>query len=432
MEKNNTKNSGTNFSRLIFAGVLDEDGSGFYPGVELLNLVYGNEPNQLLPSEDKIYVKRKAHDFARRLVWDEDFTNKEQKEKVLFDIETESAISKLLSCLQLPIPSLTKPPTWSRAHFFPSTKSLIHWDAKFKSKKMKDIKMERIYLRGGGALAFHVLRKDKNEQRLQRSRIGFHELYEESDQSALEILASTLLEHSKEDDSASYDEIESKSYLKNDDDEELYRDGILNILEHKELAAVVRIRAVINWTAFWLVLIQHTRASKYIGNETSHIICDCGAQQVQLRKASQRCLKNIQSNILDAVEKASTTEELSKKQKDKIKNFFWSTSSTIKLLNSRKGRKHFTLGLELIETLVLASTSKNSEIPYSYFVDSWLYEKCKLIIGRRAAESTGQLEQFDACVFEDNAKHLAIQMKAAGFLNEYSDATQMVGTGGLL
>lgn len=426
------KSSGTKYSQLVFSGVLDEDGSGFYPGLELLNLVYGDNGSQLLPNTDKVYVQRRSHDFARRIVWDEEFTDENIKREVLINHSTELAMSQLLSCLQLPIPGLVKNPTWSRAHFFPYTKSLIHWDAKFKSKKQTNVKLERIYLRGGGALAFHILRKDSDLTRLDRIRAGFEKLYTESDQSALEQLAGTLLTHSQNDESTTVDEIEAKSGSRNDADEDLYRDGVLNILEHEELAAVVRIRSLINWTGFWLVLIQHRRASEYLEKEKTFLICDCGAQQAQLRLASQRCLKSIHNNIIDAVELASEGEELSQKQKNKIKNFFWSTASTVKLLNSRKGRKHFILGLELVETLVLAATKGRSEITFTNFVDEWLYGKCKLIVGRKAAESNGHLEQFDACVFEDNANHLAIQMKAAGFLNEYSDATKMVGTGGLL
>ena len=37
--------------------------------------------------------------------------------------------------------------------------------------------------------------------------------------------------------------------------ENLYRDGTCSILEHTDLASVVRIRALMRWTAFWLVLI---------------------------------------------------------------------------------------------------------------------------------------------------------------------------------
>ena len=67
----------------------------------------------------------------------------------------QEAIRHLLKCIQLPIPSTNKAPGWDRAHFFPYTKSLIHWDARIRGKNLQ---IQRRYLRGGGALAFKVLR----------------------------------------------------------------------------------------------------------------------------------------------------------------------------------------------------------------------------------------------------------------------------------
>jgi len=423
------KLKGTDLSKEIFGGILDYDGAGHYPGLELLNLVFGTESCQLLPSEPLIALRRRAHDFARRLVWDEGFHDHESKRTVLYDTETEEAIKHLLSCLQLPIPSLSKAPGWERAHFFPFTESLIHWDAR---KRAGKIKIERRYLRGGGALAFHVLRKDKQSERIAKIRSGFLGLFSDSAESALEKLASTLLSKGFQDQDAVTDQLEARSSLRHDEQEELYRDGVLNILEHKELSSVSRIKAIMTWTAFWLVITQNSRASEFLDISVTSIICDCGSSHPQLKRASQRCLKEIQGIILDSVEKASKDGGISKQQKNKVRGFFWATAATVNLLNAWRGRRHFTLGLELIETLVLAATSGSSEITFEYFVDDWLYQKCNLVVGRSAAEKSGKLDFFDSSVFEDNENHLALQMKAAGLLTEYSDATRMVGTGGLL
>jgi hypothetical protein len=418
---NTEKLKGTDLSRDIFGGVLDYDGAGHYPGLELLNLVFSTESSQILPSEPLIALRRRAHDFARRLVWDESFQDNDSKRAVLYDTETEEAIKQLLSCLQLPIPSLNKAPGWERAHFFPFTESLIHWDARKRGGK---IKIERRYLRGGGALAFHVLRKDKQRERLAKIRTGFVDLFSDSKDSALEKLASTLLSKGFQDQNAVTDHIEASSSLRHDEQEELFRNGVLNILEHKELSSVSRIKSIMTWTAFWLVITQNIRATEFLNIPVNSIICDCGSSHPQLKRASQRCL--------DSVEKASENGSISKQQKNKVRGFFWATAATINLLNAWRGRRHFTLGLELIETLVLAATSGSSEISFEYFVDDWLYQKCNLVVGRAAAERSGKLNFFDSSVFEDNENHLALQMKAAGLLTEYSDATRMVGTGGLL
>lgn len=421
--------TGPSLSRIIFGGVLDYDGAGLYPGLELLNLIFGTQDEPLLPGSDCITVKRRSHDFARRLVWDDGFTDTKEKNEVLYDIHTEEAVRHLLSSLQLPIPSTSKSPGWDRAHFFPFTKSLIHWDAR---KRGGRIKIERRYLRGGGALAFHVLRNDPDSTRLQKIRQGFADLYSDNAESALEKLAETLLVRGHSDSEAVEDRLESESELKGDENEDLLRDGVANILGHAELSAVARIKALMSWIAFWLILIQHSRASEYLNLPSSALICDCNSSHAQLRRASQRCLKDMEALILGAAEKAANGAEVKPKQRTKLRGFFWASAATIKLLNAWRGRRHFILGLELAETLVLAGIESTSEMPFEQFVDHWLYDRCRLVVGRTAAQKHSLLESFDASVFEDNENSLAMQMRAAGLLTEYSDTTRMVGTGGLL
>lgn len=429
-DNNIKKNQGPDLSRKVFGGVLDIDNAGYYPGLELLNLIFEASDQQILPSSDVIKIKRRAHDFARRLVWDESFVAKSQdKDPILYDSETEEAVRYLFSCLQLPIPKITKAPGWDRAHFFPYTRSLIHWDAR---KRHDGIRVERRYLRGGGALAFHVLRKEPDPERLSKLREGFEKLFSDSEDSALEHLSRTLLNYGYTEPDYVEDKIEAQCRVESDSHEELLRHGVLNILEHDELSSVSRIRSLMNWTTFWLVLIQHSRANDYLSRDPLPIICDCGSSHPQLRRESQRCLKHMQNLILDAIDKAAEGAPLKQQLKNKLRGFFWSSAATIKLLNARSGRRHFVIGLELVETLVLAATRQRSEILFESFVDHWLYDKCRLVVGRNAAEKSGLLESFDASVFEDNENQLAIQMKAAGLLTEYSDQTQMVGTGGLL
>ncbi len=412
----------------IFGGILIYDGMGYYPGVELLNFIFGTPDDNLLPSGGPILVKRVANEFARKLVWDDGFNSSDFETDVLYDEQTESSIRYLMECLQLEIPNLRKKPTWERAHFFPYTRSLIHWDARNKSN---GISIERRYLRGGGAFAFHVLRKDKDQARLQRCRDGFAKLFSEEKESPLEKLASVLADAGKTDDEPSEDTIEPKSVLKNDGHEELYRESVVRIIEHTELSSATRIKAIINWTAFWLINLQHCRAADYLEKPHYKIICDCGAGHPQLRRASQRCLKDIQTLILEAVDRSAkkANAEMSKKQRDQIRSFFWATAASIKMLNAWSGRRHFTLGLDILETLVLASTGSMEELPFDQFIDEWLFGKFNIVTGVKSAERSGLLSYFDASIFEDNESELALHMTAAGLLKQYSDATRMVNAG---
>ena len=156
---------GPELSGKMYGGILDYDGAGHYPGIELLNFVYCNGAGAPLPAEDETYLSRRAQDFARRLVWDDNFAAHPKREEVLFDRATEDAVRKLLECLQLAIPSSTKRPSWERAHFFPYSLSLIHWDARQRGAQSEP-RIERRYLRGGGALLYHILRTDPDTERL--------------------------------------------------------------------------------------------------------------------------------------------------------------------------------------------------------------------------------------------------------------------------
>ncbi len=424
--------SGTEVSIGLFGGVLDEDGAGFYSGLELLNFVFLEHRNKILPSTDTIKLTKRGHDFSRRFVWDEEFSSNEGINDVLYNSNTQNAIRHLLEGLQLPLLNRRKAPSsWSQAFFFPYTKSLIHWDARTRATAER-INIERRYLRGGGALVYKILRKDKNISRLERVRQGFISLYKTNQESALETIMSTMLAHGNviEDN---LDDIEKKSLIRNDKHEDVYCEGVLNILEHNEMSVVARIKALTNWTGYWLVLMQVCRSLEHLELSNRPVfICDCGASQSQLRRSSQKSYKDSVGLIVSAIDDFSGNHALSKRQKAKIKGFFTKTSAVVKLTNSWTGRRHFTIGLELMETLVMASCKGAEEIPYDRFVNEYLFEKFGLIVGRRAAEMSGQLTNFDASVFEDNQANFANQMKAAGLLKEYSDATQMVGMGGLL
>lgn len=420
-EKTNGVRKGPEISRELFGGVLDFDAAGHYPGLELLNLVFCGEGEQLLTNSETIEIRRRSHDFARRLVWDGDFNTDPRREEVLLnDASAEEALRELLRCLQLEIPSGTKEPKWSRAHFFPYTPSLIHWDARIRGKT--NLSLERLYLRGGGALAFKILRLDPDYGRRQKISDGFGRLYAATTESPLEVLAGFLNEHSYSEPFA--DKIERASQANVDSFEDIYRTGILNILEQDEATSVAKIRAVMGWTGLWLVLMQNRRARYSLGLEDSPIVCDCGANRPQLRRASQRCLQEVLGNIVNAVDKIE--EGLPNQQRNKVRSFFWATAAANGFLNAWRGRKHFTLSVDALEMIVLATIPSGSEMPYERFATEVLYERLGIAVGRGAAEASGLVNSIDASIFEENESQLALQMIAAGLVTQYSDATQMV------
>jgi hypothetical protein len=347
---------------------------------------------------------------------------------VLLDDESaEDTLKELLRCLQLEIPSGAKTPKWARAHFFPYTPSLIHWDATARARGTR-ISIERIYLRGGGALAFKILRLDPDRDRIERTRSGFKNLYAATEQSPLEALASFIDKQSTAERRPVVDEIEKSSRSRHDSFEDIYRNGILNILEQDAATSVAKIRAVIGWTAFWLALMQHRRSRAYLGLDFSAIICDCGAGSPQLRRASQRCLQEILNTILASVDEVA---EATNPQRYKIRSFFWATAAAVGFLNAWRGRKHFTFSVDALEMIVLAMIPNGEEMPFEKFVSDILHERLGIAVGRSAAEASGLINSIDASIFEENEGQLALQMIAAGLATQYSDATRMVSPRGV-
>ena len=421
--------SSTDITKELFGGILDIDGTGFYPGLELLNFVLYSE-GETLPTQNDFTFTRYAHDFARRLLQDESLPESE-KRKVLIDLNSEDAVRRLLHCLELNIANIVKVKSWERTHFFPYTRSLVHWDARFKGgAAKKSILLERRYLRGGGALAFHILRKDHNLERLQKIRDGFDLLFPKNEATPLETLASTLKSRGFRDLIPVKDTIEPQSKLFNDELEDLYRDGIMRILSHIELPGVSRIRSVINWTGIWLVIMQNARSSDALGQKRVSLIFDCAGVHGQLRRASQRCLKDSINRVFSAASKVADGQA-TKQQLGKVRGTFAGTAAAVSLLNSWKGRRHFVMGLDALETLVLACLEGESETSFERFGMDWLYGKCRFVTGRESAQDADLLNDFDATIFEENERMLAEQMKATGLLTIYSDATRMISTGAL-
>jgi hypothetical protein len=427
---------GPDITKALFGGVFDIDGAGHFPGLELINFITCCADG-ILPPPDvvKVKLRRMSHDFARRLV--ADTLPPEARTSVLLDAHSEHAVANLLRCLELDVQNTlkSKAKSWERTHFFPYTRSLVHWDARERAvSKGNDapsqILLERRYLRGGGAYAFSVLRHDTDAGRLAAIREGFSELYPTDFRSPLERLAATLLKHGESDSVPSTDLLEPLSNVQNDHWDNLYRDGIRNILSHRTSPTVQRIRAVMDWTGIWLVLLEAARAAQHLheDGDWGGVVLDCAGTRPQLRRASQKCLKEHLARIEDAANAQASSDggAISRQQMNKIKGFFSNTAAACGLLNSSKGRRHFTLKLGAIEALVFASMAAGHDLTFESFISDWLGKRCKLIVGREAAAEAGMLTAFDATIFEENERQFAEQMRATGMLQVYSDATRMV------
>lgn len=413
-------------SRALFGGVFDIDGAGQYPGLELINFIVCN-PDGVLRGGENVRLQRVAHDFARRLVHDDTFPEQDRR-SVLLDAHSQEAVSRLLRSLELELPNLTKTKSWERTHLFPFTRSLVHWDARLRHGK---ITLERRYLRGAGAFAYRVLATDDNTERLARIRTGFEKLYPAGDSSPLEMLAKTLSKAGASDENAVTDEISSVTVLPAPELAELYREGICNILSHCQSSVVDRVRALMNWTGLWTVLLMASNASGIISGRRIGLLTDCASAHPQLRRAAQRSYKQHLRNIEEAadIKAEELGGDLTSQQRGKIRGFFGGTSVSCGLANAWKGRRHFTLRLEAIDALVMAGIPQNEEMEFDRFISQWVYQRCGIVVGREAAHAEQLLGDLDATIFEENERALSEQMHMSGMLRMYSDATRMVCCG---
>ncbi|PQE01761.1 hypothetical protein CYL16_06855 [Mycobacterium sp. EPG1] len=158
------------------------------------------------------------------------------------------------------------------------------------------------------------------------------------------------------------------------------------------------------------------------------MVIDCGSGPSQLRRESVRGLKQTVARIGDAARAhLGHAEKLKPKSRQDLTGFFTRTLAWVGMLSSFKGRRYFVMKLDLLETLVLAHIESGGELPFESFT-SVLYENYGLVFGRDAAARAGFLSRLDASIFEDNEESFAAQLKAAGLMHAYSDATRMVGT----
>ena len=434
----------TDLSHDIFGGVLLYDGAGFYPGLELINLIFLNNSGNLLPDDETFSFNRKSMDFARKLVWDEEFPSHPEKENILYDELTHNTLAKLLECLQMDIPNASGRPAWHRAHFFPYTQSLIHYDARKRRNTVDadhQVDVERKYLRGAGALAFKVLRLDEDNHRKHAIINKLNLLFEGTHNGPLDQLASVFQSASNPKSSEYVDEIEKeKCTVLNDATDDLLRDGFLNIVSHTDLSSVKRIKAIVNWVAIWLLILQAQRAADFgsvpdVSN--APFIMDIANKNTQLRRAARGSFDNTQKAIDHALDRCignynSLTHHqndlvVPKKGRNDLKGFFASTAASIGILNSNKGRRHFTLKVDALETLVLAGVTQGEQMSFDKFLNEWLGDRCNFLIGKKMAEKSDLLNRFDGAIFEDNETKLSEHLLAAGLLTQYSDATRMVG-----
>jgi hypothetical protein len=444
----------TDLVKEVYGGSLYEQGRGYYPALELFALVWGIEEYdsaQLLEPVIDIRFWRRSHDFARRLLRDTDGFIRELAEDPgtpkPANLETLTILGDLLRGLLVPVPFRRRPPDWYAFHLFPFVGELVHYDSPERRESPDEPKkvphIERYSYRGGGTLAYELLRTDADSQRLSRTREHLRSLVEPSN-SALGRIVSLLhkADHCQPPSETKDDTVIPHSPERDTKWVEELRSGVDNILCSG--APVARqIDQLCHWIAFALASHQCELAHRQLKREINPIPVDVSVGG-SLRRESRRRFDLNRRAIWEALiskagEKAvpsqGTDKEAFAKLADdgysnwnsNVEGFYSGTLAVVGALSSNFGQRHYTLRPGLLEAIVAATIPEFEEIPFTDFCTEILWKRLGMVVDERSARAADLPAWVDASVFVENARGLEDTLHSGGLMVSLSDATRLVG-----
>lgn len=447
---------GEHVVKSLFGGSLYQQGRGFYVSLELLAILRGSvllerreqqrdgqlaQPRVLPPPEQELSFLRPTHDFARRLMAGhfEDAPPSESYEWLRG--RTERVLRSMLIGLHAPVPGRRRAPgKWRKWHLYPYPADFIHYDALTRKGR---INVERDSYRGGGGLAHRLLRSDPKVERLVDTRRRARVLLDDS-RSALGELARALANHDEaKPEEPVGDKVESESRVLDSPWVELLRAGVHRLLEREDITDSKRVEAFMRWVPFciarhqqylaYAALDPERRAQPMLTTAARACVFDCQAAQGPVRDFARRHLGESLNAIYGALERRvhdefpDDAEQLlggSQNWRKGPRAFFATTCFAVGAVNAATGLRHFSLGAELLESIVLATV--DGQLPFEDFCTEVLQAQLLTIVDHRSAQRVGYYE-VDQTRFEANGEALAQSLLELGLLERYSDMTRMVG-----
>jgi hypothetical protein len=442
---------GADIVQQTFGVNLQEQGRGFYVSLELLAIARGvrlHQPDNFLsPDVPVVAYERRSHDFARRIAvgfnFEENAEDTAQLSGALSGKTSLDTLNALLSSLLVEVPGRRKAAAWPAAHFHPFVGELIHYDAVVRRKRPS---IERYTFRDGGGWAYHVLRSDPNRNR--RARIGqaLSVLVEDSG-SALGRIAAALQTHDAARPSIFEDtsEAEIDTYDAQSPWPDTLRAGVANITERDSLPTARRIEGLMHWVPYCLARHQLHLARLSLGQPQELVLIDMTRDANPIRRRSQELLQRFRWDIAEALSatackwRADAThagdvaraERLSKYVHANAnftkspRAFFSESLAAVGALNATSGRRHFTLKIPMLETMVAALLQPGEEEEFHRFCRR-LFEQLRVVVDDRTARGEGLTRSIDGGVFRVNSEAFRSRLSAAGLLTHYSDATSIV------
>jgi hypothetical protein len=437
-----------------FGGALYQQGRGYYTALELFAIVRGSvlleqkarelggSTTFVLPPEtQKTVFLRPSHDFARRLMAGDTAVSSNLKVK---GEATERTLRALLRGLENPIPGARKPPSnWGSRHFFPFPAELAHYDAVYRRGK---VSTETYIFRGGGGLAHKILRTDPDPSRLERTRAALRELMSDT-HSAVGRIAAALqaldeVPYLKEQPTdlthlerlAFPDNIEWASWTATREPTrwfELLREGVDRVLTREDLTDFHRVEVLMHLVPFCLCMHQLAMSRRALErDENRHLVLDAGHGAGAVRELARHHFNQSTSAISAALEK--TARDLGHSEllagsttwRTGPRSFFTTTCYAVGIANASSGRRFFAVRPAFLKMVTAAFV--DGQVPLQTFTRDVLYRKFGLMTDHAAAVA-GDDYHLDRADLDANREALAKRLAGLGLLQEYSDATQMVG-----
>lgn len=435
---------GANVVKDLFGTQIQEQGRGFYVALELLAIARGvidkDESELLSPDVQTVSYRRISHDLARRVATGTLIPSTELEAAVQGQA-TLQTLGALLSSLIVEIPGRRKEPDWFAAHFYPFVGELVHYDA---VNRRNHPVIERYMFRDGGGWAYHVLRKDPDNERRDLVKAELLQLLRDSD-SALGRVAGALHVHDYADASDFTDESEGHTQILEDVSPwpEHLRQGVHRIVGRTASPRAKRIEHLMHWVPYCLARHELAVARTSMGLEREIVTVDATRDTAnQLRVHSQSLLNEFSWNISESLtrrarelmaqdESADAAERWSKYTDSNAaftrspKGFFTGTLGAVGALNAVTGKRHFVFKPALLEALTSATLPPDSEMEFNDFC-GLLFERYGVVVTDRTATQLGLTTEIDAGVFATNGLAFKERLSAAGLLTHYSDFTSLV------
>lgn len=457
---------GEHVVKSLFGGSLYQQGRGFYVSLELLAILRGSvllerrehlehlehgehgeaqdssAPARVLPppDQDLLYL-RPTHDFARRLMAGHFEDTPPPASQAWLHGRTERVLRSMLVGLHAPVPGRRGAPSkWRKWHLYPYPPDFIHYDALTRKSK---ISVERDSFRGGGGLAHRILRTDDKLERLVENRQRTRRLLADSP-SALGELARALANHDEAKPEASaVDKVEAESCVLDSPWVETLRAGVHRLLGREDITDSKRIEAFMHWIPYciarhqqylaYVVLDPEGRERPAINSRARASVVDCQAAQGPVRDLARSHLTESLNAVYRALERRARdthpdeAEDLlrgSQNWRLGPRTFFATTCFAVGAVNSATGLRHFSLGAELLEAIVLATV--DGQQPFDEFCTEVLQDRLLTVVDHRSAQRVGYYD-VDQTRFQQNGEALAQSLLELGLLERYSDMTRMVG-----